>query len=368
MKYNWQQHDWPQFSYNLRDFGGLLEQLNILPYHLAGILRALPENVATETTVDFLVSEAIKTSEIEGEYLSREDVRSSICANLGIFNDSHVGGDPRAKGIADLMTAVRTTFAHPLSEQMLFDWHTLLMLGVSHIDKGKWRSNPEPMRVISGPMGRWKIHFEAPPSIRVPDEMQSFIDWFNQTAPGGSREIKSAAVRAAIAHLYFESIHPFEDGNGRIGRALAEKVLFQGFGAPILVSLSQTIEAGRKDYYSSLKNAQTTNEITSWIGYFLETVFKAHQQAEQRIDFVIRKTHYLDKYRDSLSERQSKVILRIMQEGPEGFTGGMTAKKYCSLTSVSKATATRDLQQLESIGALKKLGQGRTTSYVLPWL
>ena len=214
------------------------------------------------------------------------------------------------------------------------------------------------MQVVSGLVGKTKVHFEVPPSPRVPNEMNAFIRWFNSTGPGGKQAIKLAAVRAAIAHLYFESIHPFEDGNGRIGRALSEKALSQGLGYPALLSLSKSIEANRKKYYDALKAAQRANEISDWIAYFVHTVLEAQTDAENQIDFVLKKTKFFDHFASQLDERQTKVIRRMLEEGPQGFAGGMNATKYIGITGVSKATATRDLQHLQDIGILRRVGSG----------
>lgn len=185
------------------------------------------------------------------------------------------------------------------------------------------------------------------------------------TAPGGKQEIKPAPVRSAIAHLYFESIHPFEDGNGRIGRALSEKALSQGLGHPVLLSLSKTIEANKKKYYDALKTAQCFNEVTRWITYFVHTVLEAQHDAEKQIDFVLKKTRFFDRYADQLDERQLKALRRMLEEGPQGFAGGINAGKYIEITGVSKATATRDLQYLQDIGILQRIGAGHSARYEL---
>jgi Fic family protein len=235
------------------------------------------------------------------------------------------------------------------------------------IHAGAWRSHEDPMQVVSGTIGKEKIHFEAPPSSKVPSEMASFIEWFNDTAPGGKKEIKKAPVRSAISHLYFESIHPFEDGNGRIGRAIAEKALSQTLGRPVILSLSKAIELNKNAYYASLEKAQRSNEISPWIEYFVRMAHEAQTDAEIQISFTLNKTKFFDRFRDQLHERQLKVIRRMFDEGPPGFAGGMNAKKYIGITKTSKATATRDLQHLMEIGAFVLSGKagGRSTSYQL---
>lgn len=204
---------------------------------------------------------------------------------------------------------------------------------------------------------------EAPPSSRISAEMERFIRWFNETAPGGTKDIRTAAVRSAVAHLYFESIHPFEDGNGRIGRALSEKAISQGLGRPALLSLSNSIEAKRRDYYDALKEAQQTNEITPWVTWFVHVTVEAQTQAEAQIDFTLRKAWLFDRHRNQLNERQLQILHRMLEEGPTGFEGGMSAKKYMSITGASKATATRDLQDLTAKGIFEPIGGGRSTGY-----
>ena len=193
--------------------------------------------------------------------------------------------------------------------------------------------------------------------------MAKFIAWFNQTAPGADRAILYAPVRSALAHLYFESIHPFDDGNGRIGRALAEKALSQGLGRPAMLSLSRTLEAKRKQYYETLQSAQRGNEVTSWVRWFVAMVAEAQRDAEAQIHFIASKARFFRKFGDLFNERQLKVIQRMFEAGPAGFIGGMNARKYVTLTGVSKATATRDLQELAKCGALVSLGGGRSVRY-----
>jgi Fic family protein len=360
--YNWQKKDWPHFVYAENAFENELYSFIEKSGMVSGVLKALPDEIQSETLIEMIVSEAIKTSEIEGEFLSRDDVISSVRNNLGLTPELQVK-DKRAKGVGALMVAVRNTFSELLSDKMLFDWHTLLMSYRPDIEYGKWRTGAEPMQVISGRPGKIIVHFEAPPAYTVPDEMEKFIKWFNETGPGGSNEIKKAPVRAAITHLYFESIHPFEDGNGRIGRAIAEKALSQGLGRPVLMSLSKAIERARKTYYTELKNAQQSLEITQWITYFINTVLSAQADAENEINFTLKKVKFFDKHKNLLNERQQKVISRMLEEGPKGFTGGMNAAKYAGLCKISKATATRDLQYLAEIKAFQVFGGGRSTSY-----
>jgi Fic family protein len=357
VKYNWQQTDWPEFKYDSLQVQDVLFTFAEKTGHVSGVLNSLPDSTQTEAIIDLMVSEAVKTSEIEGEYLSRSDVMSSIRHNLGLVADKEHIADQRARGAADLMVDVRETYREALSEKKLFEWHKMLLSSQKRLEVGAWRTHGEPMQVVSGPVGKWRVHFEAPPSEKVPAEMARFISWFNKG------EIKNPILRSAIAHLYFESIHPFEDGNGRIGRALSEKALSQGLGRPVLLSLSEAIEANRKTYYDALKSAQRSNEVTAWIVYFSNTALEAQSRAEESIRFILRKTKYFDHFKEQLNERQMKVIRRMFDAGPKGFKGGMSARKYIAITRTSKATATRDLQHLSAIGALEQTGGGRSTRY-----
>jgi Fic family protein len=360
--YNWQKKGWPHFTFAEDAVEKELFVFAEKTGMVGGMLKAMPEEIQMETLVNIMVSEAIKTSEIEGEFLSRADVISSVRKNMGLVSEMPVK-DKRAQGAGELMIKIRNSFAAPLSEKMLFDWHSLLMSYKKDMETGKWRTQNEPMQVISGAIGKIKVHFEAPPAEAVPKEMQRFIEWFNATGPGGPNEITKAPIRSAIAHLYFESVHPFEDGNGRIGRAIAEKALSQGLGRPVLLSLSKAIERDKKAYYSELEKAQRTLGITSWVKYFVKTILAAQTNAEAEIDFTLKKVKFFDKYGTLLNERQLKVVKRMLEEGPKGFAGGMNAKTYSGLCKVSKATATRDLQHLTDIKAFLLTGRGRSTSY-----
>jgi Fic family protein len=362
MDYNWQQKDWPEFRYNLLGVEDALLALAERTGRASGLLRGLSADAQAEATIEMMVAEAIKTSAIEGELLSRKDVMSSIRKNLGMAGGAPAG-DRRAEGAASLMIDVHNSFAAPLSERKLCEWHKKIMTGTRRVKAGGWRTYKEPMQVISGPVGKEKVYFEAPPSSRVPGEMKRFIDWFNVTGPGGKQEIKKAVVRSAVTHLYFESIHPFEDGNGRIGRALSEKALSQGTGRPVLLSLSRAIETDRKGYYAALQEGQQSNEITSWVKWFVNMALAAQIHAEEQIDFTLKKTRLFDRFRDQLNERQLQIVRRMLEEGPNGFKGGMSAKKYMSMTGASKATATRDLQDLVDKSVFVPSGGGRSRSY-----
>ena len=367
MMYNWQQSDWLEFHYDGKAINEALLAFMERVGRVSGLLEGLDDSDRTEAVINVIAAEAIKTSEIEGEFLSRSDVMSSIRNNLGLSESTEPVKDRRAKGVVDLMLMVRNEYASPLSQAALFHWHQTLLAHDRRVLLGAWRTHEEPMQVISGPIGKETIHFEAPPSQTVPDLMSQFIDWFNEAAPDGTMTISHAPIRSAIAHLYFESIHPFEDGNGRIGRAISEKALSQGLARPVVLSLSRAIEGNKKAYYDALKTAQRSNEITPWLIYFLDICLEAQEQAETQIRFTLEKARYFDRFKDNFNERQMKVLRRMMENGPGGFEGGMSAKKYVAITKTSKATATRDLTELVQLKALIASGGGRSVRYWLPF-
>lgn len=363
MQYNWKLKTWPNFTFSTKDIEYDLYNFAQQTGEVNALLKSLPDDVKQETLLEMILSEAIKTSEIEGGFLSRKDVMSSIKNNLGLNKTPDVVKDKRASGIADLIINVRNTFLDELTEDTLWNWHKLLFTGNKYINIGIWRKGDDPMQVVSGGVGNEEVHFEAPPAHRVVSEMKAFITWFNETKPQGVKEIMDPVIRAGIAHLYFETIHPFEDGNGRIGRAISEKTISQTLGRPVMLSLSKAIESNRSAYYQALKTAQRNNEISEWLKYFVTIALQAQLEAKQTIDFTLHKIKVFDVFREKLNDRQKKVLQKMYSFGIEGFEGGMTAKKYISITKTSKATATRDLKELENLGVLMAFGSGRSVHY-----
>lgn len=363
MSYNWQHEDWPNFSYDLESLKPSMVLFSETMGRTSGLLEGLSDGEQSASMIDLMVAEAVKTSEIEGEMISRQDVMSSIKNNLGLNPTPEFVKDRRADGIAELILDVRESFAAPLREEKLFAWHRMLMMGEERVQAGSWRTHPEPMQVVSGPIGRQRVHYEAPPSGCVPAEMAAFLQWFNDDGGGDKKAEVNPLVRSAIAHLYFLTVHPFEDGNGRIGRAISEKSLSQSLGRPVLLSLSRVIEADRKTYYQALQAAQSSNEITEWICYFVGVVLEAQKQAEDHVRFTLKKAKLFDRLEDKINDRQLRVLQRMLEEGPKGFKGGMSAKKYMTMTKTSKATATRDLQMLVEQRVFISIGRGRSTRY-----
>lgn len=368
MQYNWQHPKWPNFKYDLSKVQELLYLYVKESSALLGGLSQFSKEIQSDAFVDLMVSEALKTSEIEGEKFNYKDVRSSLMRELGIYSSSKTQYDPKTTGIAQLMVLIGKTYQEPLSKEQLFKWQELIFLGDNHYqhrDIGKWRLGNDPMQIVSGAIGHEKVHFEAPPSDKVDSEMTQFINWFNATAPSQGRVNLPGPIRAAIAHIYFESIHPFSDGNGRIGRAISEKALSQDLGGPSLLSLSTIISRNKKKYYAELSYASRYDiDISAWIEYFVHVIYQAQLDSKQHILFVLNKAKFWHQYRDQLNERQQKVIERMFQAGSKGFKGGMSAQKYMKLTKCSKATATRDLSDLLQQGCLMRLpGSGRSTRY-----
>jgi len=229
MLFNWQQDDWRNFRFDHKSLEPMLATYAEQSARLSGLLQGLKEDDEERMKLNLMIEEAIRTSSIEGEFLSREDVMSSIKNHLGAHPKKQID-DLRAAGIGELMTIIRRDFKDPLDQASLFAWHETLMQGSSNITLGAWRTAEEAMRVVSGRLDNPTIHFEAPPSKQVPDEMKHFFDWFNMPDLSSHKTLSESPIKAGIAHLYFESIHPFEDGNGRIGRAISDKALAQGAG------------------------------------------------------------------------------------------------------------------------------------------
>jgi len=363
----WKLAEWPHFTYETNGLEDILYAYAAQANALAGRLERVGENQRQEALIDLMVTEAIRTSQIEGEHYDRDDVRSSIRNQLGLVSVPEPVRDPRSNGIAALMISARESFGEPLTKELLCQWHDLVMTDQfvrERVVVGDWRDDE--MQIVSGPIGREKIHFEAPPPEKVPKFMAEFIDWFNATAPSGTVNMP-APIRAALAHLHFETIHPFSDGNGRIGRALSEMVLSQELQSPVLLSLSSVIQKRRNEYYDELNFASHNGlQITRWVAWFTGIVLEAQLEARDMILFVLAKARFWERFESTLNERQTRVVKRMMREGPGGFVGGMNARKYITIAGCSKATATRDLAELVDFGVFRQLpGGGRSTSYEL---
>ena len=361
--WNWEQKDWPSFSYNKQALVEFEEQFLINSGVHIGVLKHISDNERDYLKIELLSEEALKTSEIEGEFLDRDSLQSSFCRQFDLKTD-YRKVPPAEQGIASMMVDLYNTFDTSLTHEHLWQWHKMLINGQQNIKIGAYRDSKEAMRVVSGVVYDPKVHFEAPPANILHKEMEAFIRWFNDSSKTGAKPLP-ALTRSAIAHLYFVSIHPFEDGNGRIARAIAEKSLAQSLNRPTLISLAYTIQNGQKDYYAGLERNNKGIEITDWIIYFAKTVLTAQENTQKRIEFIIEKTKLFDKFKGIINSRQEKVIERMLSEGISGFKGGLSAKNYRSITSTPSATATRDLNDLVDKGALIKIGQLKHTRYYL---
>lgn len=364
MTWNWQKPDWPNFRWGPARLDAVEKEFLVSAGVFVGTVRHLGKEERDQLTIEAMSTEAVTTSEIEGEILDRASVQSSLRKQLGLATDER-RVRPAERGMAEMMVDLYRSFAEPLSEETLSRWHGMVMSGSRNLrEVGRYRTSKEPMQVISGPIGEPRVHFQAPPSSRVQSEMERFVAWFNRTA-SGREEPLPALTRAGIAHLYFESIHPFEDGNGRIGRAIAEKTLAQSLGQPTLTALAATILVRRKSYYEALEAANKENEITLWLMWFAGVAIEGQRRTIAVVEFLIDKTRLLDRLKGQLNARQEKALLRMFREGPDGFKGGLSAGKYSTITGASPATTTRDLADLVGKGALVRNGERRYTRYRL---
>jgi Fic family protein len=364
MTWNWEQPDWPKFTYDSAALEPLERQFLLYSGEFFGICRHVGPDDQDILKIELISDEALKTSEIEGEVLDRDSVQSSLRHQFGLGPDER-RVPPAERGIAEMMVNLYRSFADALTHETMFAWHGMLMSSERRVQAiGSYRTHSEPMRVVSGSVHDPKVHFEAPPSSKMKEEMDAFVLWLNKTAPAG-KEPLPALTRAGIVHLYFVSIHPFEDCNGRIARALAEKTLAQNLGQPTLIALAYTIERARKAYYAALERNNKELEITDWLVYFGNTVIEAQRNTLKRVDFYVAKAKLYEKLRGKLNARQDKVLARMFREGINGFKGGLSAEKYISIAKTSRATATRDLQDLVAIGALTRIGELRHTRYHL---
>ncbi len=366
MLWNWQQSDWPDFTWDPRRLAKAEDRFLFGSGVFFGSFEHLHTDAQQRLAIEAISTEAVSTSAIEGDVLDRDSVQSSVQRQLGLTSDRR-STRPAERGIAEMLVDLYRNYASPLTDRQLFDWHRMVSADRAELRViGGYRTRSEPMQVVSGRVYEPTVYFEAPPSSAIPAEMSRFIDWFNQTAPSGATPLP-ALTRAGIAHLYFVSIHPFEDGNGRVGRAIAEKSLAQHLNRPTLTAVAATILRHRAAYYDALRAANKHNQVTLWLGWFAGIILEAQQRTSSHVDYLIQKSKLLDRLRDRLNPRQSKVLLRMFQEGIDGFKGGLSAANYTSIARTSSATTTRDLADMVDMGALTRTGRNRATRYHLPF-
>ncbi|MEV4932164.1 Fic family protein [Sphingobium sp. LMA1-1-1.1] len=364
MRWNWQQPDWPNFAYDAKRLRSREDRFLKGAGVLVGVMAHLDSDDRQNLTIELMAQEAVDSSAIEGEILDRASVQSSVAKHLGIKAD-HRRANAAEAGAAELMANLFHSYREPINDAMLFHWHALLLNGRRDLaDIGRYRTHTDPVQIVSGALHAPKVHFEAPPSQAVPGEMDAFIAWFNDTRPADPSPV-SALARAGIAHLWFESIHPFEDGNGRLGRAIAEKALAQGLDAPAITALAEIIRRHRKDYYTQLQRASLSNRIDEWLDWFSDIALAAQQRTLERVHFLLTKVKLLDRLRDQINARQEKALFRMFADGPDAFRGGLSAANYRIITGAAPATTTRDLAELVELGALRRKGELKHTRYYL---
>ncbi len=364
MIWNWQQEDWPNFRWDERKLVAAERAFVEGAGVVIGVSKHLAEPERQSLSIEILSHEAVDSSAIEGEHLDRDSVQSSIQRQLGLAADRR-RATPAEAGIAEMMVDLYRHLPQPLTEAKLLEWHHLLMRGRDDLaDIGRYRTDTELMQIVSGAIYAPRVHYEAPPSGQVAGEMARFLDWFSRTAPGGDNPLP-AVTRAGIAHLWFESIHPFEDGNGRIGRAIAEKALAQGLSSPVITGMAGTLLKHRKAYYAALEHASQELEITDWLVWFADKAVEAQQRTLAQIELILAKAQMFERLRGQLNARQEKALLRMFAQGPDGFRGGLSAANYMAITSAPSATATRDLTALFEMGALTRTGERKSTRYQL---
>ena len=378
--YIWQDQSWPTFVYQNKAIEPKLKRVLALQKQLIGKAKGLPENLDRQAEMDALIQNALQTSEIENEKLNVGSVRSSVAKHLGLeqvglpVNQRNLQTQ-QTESLISMLTTATSQLEKPISQQQLCQWQEALFPEASVIRNiiiGDLRGEA-PMQVVSHKGRREIVHFQAPPKSQLKKELKTFIDWFNLKQPLEMHAI----VRAAISHLWFITLHPFDDGNGRVARALTDRALAQDEKTSIrFYSLSEAIEKNRTSYYDILENTQSCNtksqketacgvDVTDWINWFLDVLAEAIQQGQQRIERVITKTRFWKTHSQTiLNARQIKVLNRLLDTSGEEFEQGINASKYQNLTKVSKATATRDLTELVEKGCLNKLPSGgRSTRY-----
>lgn len=364
MTWNWQQPDWPHFRWDAAELAALEARFLQNAGERIGSIKHVDRDDRIAILIDMMTGEALKTSEIEGELLDRESVQSSLRRHFGLQTDQR-RIPPAEAGIAEMVVDLYRGFAEPLSHETLHRWHRMIANGRTDLKQiGAYRTHATPMQVVSGYLHKPKVHFEAPPSDAVPQEMDAFLTWFADSAPDGAHSLP-ALTRAGLAHLHFVSIHPYEDGNGRIARALAEKVLAQAIGQPSVLALSHVILRKRARYYDVLEANNKHMAVAGWLTYFAQISLAAQAHAQRLIDFLVAKTKLYDRVRDQLNERQARAVARMFREGLDGFTGGLSAANYISITGASRATTTRDLADLVEKGVLAATGTLKSTRYAL---
>lgn len=360
--YIWQHTDWPNFTWNLESVNKALITAQEHQYRLLGKLSALGFDIQQRTALESITEDVLRSSEIEGEVLNLDSVRSSIARHLGVALQSSKMSDHYTEGVVQVAMDAVTNCNTPIDKERLCDWHAALFptgrSGMYRITVADWRQGDEPMLVVSGAMGKKRVHYEAPPSNMVPSEMKRFIEWFNCS------QLSSDLLKAAVAHLWFVAVHPFDDGNGRITRTLTDMLITRSNGGIQCFSVSAEILKCRKDYYSLLERTTCGGmDITDWMIWFMQRIDAAINTSESQLGRVLQKTEFWNRRSDmEVNERQRKMINRLF----DGFEGPLTTSKWAKICHCSPDTALRDIMSLIEMGILDKSPSGgRSTHYVL---
>jgi Fic family protein len=381
LKAIWQQSDWPNFKAQGLGVQDALLRARKKQGEVIGQANAIGLKGAQELIQSRYIQEIIATSAIEGEKLNLDSVRSSVFRKLGVVLANDIAPlDKKVDGLVDILQDALESRETDLDTEKLFQWHQTLFPGKintrSRIKVGNFRDHEDPMQIISGRQGKEIVHFTAPPSSRVEADIKRFLDWFNKTRPNlqAAMNLKNSSnqidglTRAAIAHLWFETIHPFEDGNGRLGRAIVEMAMAQDAqSVEKLYSLSEQMMINRSSYYDALNAAQHGNlDISEWVIWFAHACELACEASCEMMKNAIEKSRFWAQHADvQLNERKKKIIQRLLDDGDGGFLGGLNAEKYLKITGSSKATATRDLSDLVESKMLFSVGQGKALRYYI---
>jgi Fic family protein len=369
MRYIWQRSNWPNFTWQSDQLLDALGKARFNQGKLLSKVSALGMILSQEAQAEILIEETVKTAAIEGQILERDAVRSSVARRLGLPAAGLPTAGRHVDGLVDVLLNATLHYDQPLTSQRLKSWQAALFptgySSLRRIRTGKWRG-PDPMQVVSGPIGREKIHFEAPPSDKIDLEVRKFISWWEK---GSIRT--EGLLRAGIAHFRFITIHPFEDGNGRIARALTDMSLAQDEKlTPRFYSLSSRIMTEREDYYDVLERSQKGDiDITPWLKWFLGCYQRAVEDSQTLISNILAKAEFWQRHgQTTLNDRQRKVVNRLLDAGPGGFEGGLTTRKYVSMAKVSRTTGFREISDLvKKHILLQNEGRGRSVSYDIMW-
>jgi len=364
-KYLWEASQWPRLTYDAARLAPPLAQISRDQGFLLGRLADVGASLREQVCLAVLTEDVVKTSAIEGEVLNVESVRSSLARRLGVDIGAIAPVDRHIEGIVEMVLDATSNSSAPLNPERLFGWHAALFptgfSGMNRISVGRWRNDGHgPMQVVSGPIGDQKVHFEAPPAERLTAEVAAFLDWANTDT--GEPDV----IKAGIAHLWLVTLHPFDDGNGRIARAVADMLLARADGSSQhrFYSMSAQIQREQKDYYAVLERTQRrSTDVTEWLVWFLAALGRAVESAQSNVDALLDKAHFWQRWNGAaLNERQLKLINRLL----DGFEGSLTTSRWAAIATCSQDTALRDITALVGLGLLRKLpGGGRSSAYEL---